>query len=493
MKGLPIAVFAALTALLASCGGGTGGTGVTSNPPSNAISIGVMTKGSVIVNGVHFDDSNATVVIDDTPRAGTIDTRDGMVVKLAGQVNDDGITGTAQKVRALVEVRGTPDQVNATANPPNLRVLNQAVFVDDQTIYSGVTGIATITTSMLIEVHGLRDSSGNIRATRIETTQTQMGDATVDEIRGVVSGGNTTTNPTTFNLGSQAIAVVGGATIVPPGAQYTNGSVVEVHCSARPCIGGGAFQATVVEVEDAKDAAFEPSNGERYEVEGLISGFTNGTTPFFVAGTSVTISSSTTFDGGLASDLGNDVAIEAEGSWNGTTLLATKIEFKRSVIRLQGATANATSNSFDMQIAQSSFTVTIEVNSMTTGTIPANGTTCVQVRGQRVSPATPLVVVASEIDTGCSNGNRNFIQAPVEAKSPETTITLLGFPIDVSTPSDNPGYQGLNGPLTRTAFFQTITAAGVNSAGIPQPGTLVKVTFDSGASTVKEVEIEDDQ
>jgi hypothetical protein len=60
-------------------------------------------------------------------------------------------------------------------------------------------------------------------------------------------------------------------------------------------------------------------------------------------------------------------------------------------------------------------------------------------------------------------------------------------------PSDNPGYQGLNGPLTRTAFFQTITAAGVNSAGIPQPGTLVKVTFDSGASTVKEVEIEDDQ
>src|SRR5215831_10360323 len=162
MKGLPIAVFAALTALLASCGGGTGGTGVTSNPPSNAISIGVMTKGSVIVNGVHFDDSNATVVIDDTPRAGTIDTRDGMVVKLAGQVNDDGITGTAQKVRALVEVRGTPDQVNSTANPPNLRVLNQNVIVNDQTIFSGVTDLSGITVNVtLIEVHGLRDSSGN--------------------------------------------------------------------------------------------------------------------------------------------------------------------------------------------------------------------------------------------------------------------------------------------------------------------------------------------
>src|SRR5215471_21690685 len=220
MKGLRIAVFAALIAPLASCGGGTGGTGFTGNPPSNAVSIGVMTKGSVIVNGVHFDDTNATVVIDDTPRAGTIDTRDGMVVKLVGQINTDGITGTAQHVRALIEVRGTPDQVNATANPPSLRVLNQIVFVDDQTIFSGVTDLTGITANAtLVEVHGLRDSAGNIRATRIETTQAQMGDATVDEIRGVVSSANPPTgNPTTFNLGSQAVNVVNGATILPAGA-----------------------------------------------------------------------------------------------------------------------------------------------------------------------------------------------------------------------------------------------------------------------------------
>src|SRR5215471_7702136 len=185
MKGLRIAVFAALIAPLASCGGGTGGTGFTGNPPSNAVSIGVMTKGSVIVNGVHFDDTNASVVIDDTPRAGTIDTRDGMVVKLVGQVNGDGITGTAQKVRALVEVRGTPTSVDAGANPQKLLVLNQTVFVDDQTIYSNLpSGFASITTATLIEVHGLRDSTGNIHATRIEANLAQMGDATVDEIRG---------------------------------------------------------------------------------------------------------------------------------------------------------------------------------------------------------------------------------------------------------------------------------------------------------------------
>ena len=205
---------AALAALIAACGGGTGGTGATN---TNAVSIGVMTKGSVIVNGVEFNDTNATVVIDYTPKTALIDTRDGMVVKLVGTVNGDGITGSAQQVRALVEVRGTPNPVNVSANPQSLIVLGQTVLVDDQTLYSGLpnNNFSDITTSTLIEVHGLRDSTGNIRATRIEANQAQMADATVDEIRGVVSNGNTALNPTTFKLGSQNINVVNGATIPP--------------------------------------------------------------------------------------------------------------------------------------------------------------------------------------------------------------------------------------------------------------------------------------
>ena len=490
MKPLQLTLIAALAALVAACGGGTGGTGINVGP-ANAVSIGVMTKGSVIVNGVHFDDNTATIKIGDTPKTAA-DLQSGMVVKVAGTVNSNGATGSAKQVKALVEVRGTPTSVNSAASPQSLVVLGQTVFVDDQTIYSNLPGgFADITTSTLIEVHGLRDTTGAIRATRIEANQAQMGDATVDEIRGVVSGG-TGTNPTTFNLGPQAVAVVSGAVIVPTGATYQNGSVVEVHCTARPCVAAGVFQASLVEVENADDAVFQPASGERFEVEGLVSGFTANPGSFFVAGTSVTTTSSTRFEGGVATDLANDIQVEAEGTLSGTTLLATKIEFKRSVVRLQGATANATADSFDMLIANGTITVRIEVDSLTSGTIPINGTACVQVRGQRKAPATPVVVTAGEIDSGCSNGNRNFIQAPVEAKNPETTITLLGSPIDVSTPSDNPGFQGLTGPLSRTAFFNTITAAGVDAAGIPQAGTLVKVTFDSGAGTVKEVEIEDD-
>jgi uncharacterized protein DUF5666 len=448
----------------------------------------VMTKGSVILNGVRFDDTAANVTIDDTPKTLTIDTRNGMVVKVAGTINDDGITGTAQRVKALIEVRGTPTSVNTVAQ--SLILLNQTVFADDQTVYSNLADFTAITTSLPIEVHGLRDATGRIRATRIEANQTQMGDSATDEIRGAVSGGAAGANPTTFNIGAQAVNA-SAALIVPTGASYQNGSVVEVYCSARPCTPGGVFQASRVKVEDAQDSAFQPSSGERLEAEGMISGFTAHPGNFSVASTPVTTTSSTRFEGGISTDLKNDIKVEAEGSWNGTRLVATKIEFKRSVVRLQGNVTAATLTSFTLNVAGHS--VSIETDSFTIGLVPpVNLTACVQVRGQRKVPASPVVVTAGEISTSCSSSNRPIMQAPVETESPETTITLLGFALDVSAPIDTPPYQDLSGtPLTRTAFFNAVTPAGTNAAGVSVPGTLVKVIFDSGTNAARQAELED--
>ena len=84
------------------------------------------------------------------------------------------------------------------------------------------------------------------------------------------------------------------------------------------------------------------------------------------------------------------------------------------------------------------------------------------------------------------------MQAPVEAESPETTITLLGFVLNVSAPTDTPPYKDVNeAGLTRTAFFNAVSPAGTNAAGLPVPGTLVKVIFDTPSTNVRQVEIED--
>jgi hypothetical protein len=113
---------------------------------------------------------------------------------------------------------------------------------------------------------------------------------------------------------------------------------------------------------------------------------------------------------------------------------------------------------------------------------------CVQVRGQRSLPATAPVVLAGEIDTSCSSGGRPFMQAPVEAES-GTTLTLLGFSVDVGTAND---FENIDGsPMTLSAFLNAVTPATTNAAGVSAPGTLVKVVFDSGTNAVRQAELED--
>lgn len=485
-----VAASVAVLMVVTACGGGghAYGGGRTYPMPAtgtSAVSTGVMTKGSVIVNGVRFEDTAANVSIDDTPKTAA-DLQDGMVVKVLGTVNADGVTGAAQRVKALIEARGTPTSVNAAANPQSLIVLGQTVLVDDQTVYSGLAGFGSITTSTLVEVHGLRDAANQIRATRIEANPVQMGNDTVDEIRGIVSGGAAGSDPTAFNLGSQAVNA-SGAAIAPAGASYQNGSVVEVHCAARPCVAGNVFQAARIVVESVEDSAFQPVSGQRFETEGLISGFTSHPGNFSVAGTPVTTTASTRFAGGTATDLGNNIKVEAEGVWNGSALVAGKIEFKRSVVRLQGTVTASGAGTFTMDVAGRS--VSIETDSFTVGPVPPVGPNCVQVRGQRRAGG-GVVVTAGEISGGCSNGGRPVIQAPVEAESPESTITLLGSVLDVSNPTDTPPWVEVSGqPITRTAFFDAVVPA---TAGPPAvAGTLVKVIFDTGANTVRQAELED--
>jgi hypothetical protein len=285
-----------------------------------------------------------------------------------------------------------------------------------------------------------------------------------------------------------------GVVIAPLGASYQNGSVVEVHCTLRPnCTPGGIFQASRIVVESAEDSAFQPGSGQRFEAEGLVSGFTVHPGDFSVAGTPVTTTVSTRFEGGIASDLGNDIKVEAEGTWNGTRLVASKIEFKRSVIRLQGVVTASTAPSFTLTVTGAG-AVTVETDSLTSGDIsggavPPVAPGCIQVRGQRKAGG-GVVVTASEIRTSCSNGDRHFVQAPVEAEFPEISITLLGFSLDVSNPTDGSPFVDVNGQsITRGAFFNAVTPATTNEAGIPVPGTLVKVIFDTG--TVRQAELED--
>jgi hypothetical protein len=211
-----------------------------------------------------------------------------------------------------------------------------------------------------------------------------------------------------------------------------------------------------------------------------------------VAGTPVTTTGSTRFEGGIATDLANNVKVEAEGTWNGSRLVASKIEFKRTVVRLQGVVTASSAPSFTLTIS-GAYAVTVEADSLTSGdfaggAVPPVSANCVQVRGQRKAGG-GVVVTAGEISGSCSSSNDHLIQAPVEVES-GTTLTLLGFAIDVGNPTDTPPFRNIDeSPMTSTEFFNAVAPANPGPPSVP--GTLVKVRFGTPLSTVKQVELED--
>ncbi len=479
MKTPRLTFFAAAAALIiAGCGdgGGTGGTGMNA-----AVSIGVMTKGSIIVNGVHFDDTTASIRIDDTPGKQPADLKDGMVVKVRGQINDDRVTGVAQQVEVENEVRGTVQTHNSTAVPPSFTVIGQTVLVDDLTVFANFSSLTIspaaavgelVDGTSVVEVNGLRDASRNIRASRVELLNANpLG----DELRGTISG----LTATTFTLNTVTVDY-SGATVTPAGATLANGQPVEVHGNFN----GTTFVAIRVDREDLEDVQFEHAAGEDFSIEGEISGCTVPCTSFTVKDQAVQTNANTRFENGSAADLANNVRVEAEGhQFTGTTLIAEKIQFKRTRVILTGAVTVVNGT---IPPGTGTITVlgkTVQITTLTEVITNDSITTAdrVEVRG---FVDTAGNIVAERVDD-TAGGSKDILQARVTDEV-GNVLTLLAISADLTGAIQ---FEDANKqPITRDMFLAAVTPASAPG------GTLVKVkgTFNSGSNTiaVDEAELE---
>jgi hypothetical protein len=142
-------------------GGGIGGTGNTSVGPITAL-------GSIFVNGIEFQTTSATVTINGV-NSNEKELQVGMVVKVEGTVNADGKTGKADIVIFDHNAAGPIHSIDLDRS--TLEVMGQTVFVDSQTIIVGLLssslGLADLATNDMVEISGLTDTDGNIKATRI--------------------------------------------------------------------------------------------------------------------------------------------------------------------------------------------------------------------------------------------------------------------------------------------------------------------------------------
>lgn len=468
--------------VLSACGGGGGGAGgVSSDAQTSTISSGVMTKGSVIVNGVRYEDSTANIVLDDTPKQAS-SLKDGMVVKVKGRINADGISGIADNIKAENEVRGAVQLINSTAIPAFIEVLGQRVYVDDQTFYDGLTGIANLTLGNPVEVHGLRDANGSLQASRIELLTGTAGLA--DEVRGIVSNKTSTS----FNLGALLVSYSTATVMSPLNATFNNGDFIEVHLANAS---NTTATATRIKLEDLEDSS---STAGQIEVEGFVSGYVLGAKTFKLANRNVQINSSTRFLGGSELDLMNNIKVEAEGTLNGTTLVANKVVFKRDRLRLQGTVSAVDTTARTLTVFGKPLRVT-DISQLQT--VSAGGTASasfadiaigdrVEVRGF-IDKSSAIVVNRLEE----TSDNKDIIQARVTTKNQAAgTLGLFGITAQMGSATI---YEAINGTLiSRATFFAAVTPA---STTPPQnPGTLVKLKgiFSGSTLTVNEAELQGD-
>lgn len=321
MKGIKRALLATGSLIVAvamtACGGGGGGGAATPATPGAAVSKGVVTAlGSVVVNGITFSTTGATVKIDDNPSTADL-LKPGMVVKVRGSSDDTAKTGAATLIEANDALEGTISAVN----DPNktITVMGQVVRIEDNVTRLNdndavkTFAVASFQVGNIVEVHGFADDNGGLRATRVAKKNTGE-----FEIKGFVASTGATFGLSLTPGGASVLAVTG---TLPAGAVV--GSFVEVKSNAAPA--GNAITATSVQLEDALGAA-----GEKVEVEGIVS--SGNVDSFTVNGQQVITSSATVFEGGLKTDFTTGIKVEAEGPLNASgVIVATKVSFRSSI------------------------------------------------------------------------------------------------------------------------------------------------------------------
>jgi len=296
--------------LLGGCGGGvdTGGTGSFSSGPITGF-------GSVIVNGVRYDDGTASVQDDDGTARASSELRLGMMVDIdASSVSSDanGPFATARTIRFGSEIIGPVGSVD-TANG-SLVVLGQVVRVNAHSVFdeSFAGGLAGVAVGQVIEVHGFFDAASlSYTATRVDP----KANATLYKLRGIVSQLDTTAK--TFRIAGQTINYAG---IAPADLPQPLAAGRFVRVLVRTTQVAGQWIAVVVRagvrpLEDRPEA----------RLEGRISSFAS-TSQFSVNGIAVDASSASFPDGTGGVVLG--ARVEIDGAIVGGIVIAREVELQ---------------------------------------------------------------------------------------------------------------------------------------------------------------------
>jgi hypothetical protein len=296
-------VFAPLLGLalaVGGCGGvDSGGTGGSS-------AVGpVSGLGSIIVNGVRYDDTTAAITDDDgiaVPRSslklGVLVAVEGSAVRVSGSER----LATANRVRISSDLIGTVQSIDLQAR--TITVLQQSVRVTAATVFDALLplGMDSLAPGVTVEVYGRTDpTTHRYVATRIDLRPL----ASYHAIRGRVdaAGGGT--------------ATIGAAVLDVSGLSAAEAALVVAGRTARLLLQPGSLRAV-----SATASERTLSDSDESFLEGRISAF-DSIARFEVDGQTIDATRAAFPQGAVS--LGVGVRVSVEGPSRGGVLLATSV------------------------------------------------------------------------------------------------------------------------------------------------------------------------
>ena len=304
-----VAVLAAI-GLAVGCGGGSDsgvGAGGTGSPLS--FSQGPITGfGSIIVNGVHFDDSGASVVDDDgNALSNTQSLHLGTVVDVQGGVVTDG-AAPASAIHVHVDLVG-PVTAAWDATTGRLGVLGQPVRVLAITVLDGFSGgAAAVPVGSVVAVSSLYDkATGVYVATRIDPAPS----ASRFAIRGTPTAVDTAAH--TFTIGTEVFSY---GSLAPPATLAAGQLLRAVLATSVDSHGRWVVSAFGQAMPTLPD-------GRRGGLDGVVDSATDAT-HFVVNGVSVDASGATVTPAGSA--IAVKSRVEVRGTVVAGVLVASSVE-----------------------------------------------------------------------------------------------------------------------------------------------------------------------
>lgn len=457
--------------LLSACGGGgaalvggvgTGGTGAFSTGAIRGL-------GSIVVNGVRYDDSAASISDDAGSNSNSSSLKLGVVVEVQG---DDIVTpGTGlptSNARSVVfrsEIKGPVTSVDLVAG--TLMVLGQTVQVGASTVFdlNLPDGLASVSAGQLLEVYGFVDASGVYQATRIEGEDS----TSAYKIRGLLSALDTSAK--TFRIGAAVIDY--GAINV--NFNLVNGQTIRVEVATTPNPQG---QWVATRLNSATALGNAASNAATVELEGVVTAITSAR-QWLVNGVKVDASGV----GNLPAGIVVGTRVEVKGKLNNGVLVATRVELEDdndSSFEIKGniAALNTSAQTFEIRGVLIDYSgARFEDGTRANLSVDVR----VEIKGRLNASGTVLSATEVEFkdlddnDQGSSSGSRYEVKGAISALDTAAKTFVVR---DVTVNYGNTRYE--DGSATDLANGVVVEVKGTVSAGVLLAS---EVDFEDSGST----------